>query len=160
MINEESERVLVIPKIENGIVIDHIPAGLGRQILEIIRSDPKMKDVVITVGLNFKSTKHDKKDLIKLQTRELPEKILQHISLISPGVSIKRIINYEVDKKYVLQAPKSFTDLAVCGNPNCVTNNEGGVETRFVKVGENGTRYKCMYCERVFDLSELEFIEG
>jgi aspartate carbamoyltransferase regulatory subunit len=158
MISKNAEKVLVIPKIENGIVIDHIPAGQGRRILEIICADPKMKQVVITVGLNFKSTKHKKKDLIKLQTHELSERILQHISLISPGASIKRITNYEVDKKYVLEGPKSFANLAVCGNPNCVTNNEG-VATRFVRAGENGTRYKCVYCERVFDLSELEFVD-
>ena len=87
----EDKKVLLIPKIENGIVIDHVPAGFGLKILEIIHSYPEMTSVVVTVGLNYSSSKLGKKDMLKLQTEELPARVLQHIAMVCSGVSIKRI---------------------------------------------------------------------
>ena len=80
------EKHLLIPKIEQGIVIDHVPAGFGLKILEIIHLYPEMTSVVASVGLNYSSSKMGRKDMIKLQTEELPEPILQHISMACSGV--------------------------------------------------------------------------
>ena len=60
--------VLLIPKIELGIVVDHIPAGQGPKILDIIFQHEEMKDVAVTLGLNYDSKKLGKKDLIKLSS--------------------------------------------------------------------------------------------
>lgn len=150
-------QVLLIPKIENGIVIDHIPVGLGVRILEIIRAHPGLDQVVVTLGLNYDSPRMGRKDIVKLSVRELPERVLEHISVVSPGATIKRITEFQVDKKYTSVAPRLLVDLARCRNPGCITNTERDVHSRFEATEGDPQRYRCAFCERVFDVSELEF---
>jgi len=146
-----------IPKIERGIVVDHIPVGFGVKVLEIIRSYPGMSDVVMTVGLNYRSTKLGTKDMLKLVTTdELPPEVLEHLSLVSPGISIKRIRDYGVDKKFVIETPNEIKGQARCRNPNCISNNERHMVTHFKATRRDPGRYRCMFCERVFLLGELE----
>jgi aspartate carbamoyltransferase regulatory subunit len=151
----QPSQMLLIPKIDNGIVIDHIPTGYGIAILEIIRRDPSMRDVVVTLGLNYRSTKFGRKDLIKLRVDDVPPRVMQHISLVCPGITIKRISDYHVEKKYVIQPPQVARNLLRCLNPSCVTNAESNIETCFTMVDEEAKKLKCTYCERVFSLSDL-----
>ena len=151
-------KVLLIPKIENGIVLDHIPAGYGLKILEIIHRYPEMTEVVASVGLNYSSNRLGRKDMVKLQTAELPASVLQHISMVCSGVTIKRVIDYQVDKKFVVSLPELVLGQARCRNPSCVTNHERDVVTRFRCVDVEAKRFKCAFCERIFPLQELEFV--
>ena len=152
------DKHLLIPKIEKGIVIDHIPAGFGLKILEIIHRYPEMTEVVASVGLNYSSSKMGRKDMIKLGSEELPASVLQHISMLCSGVTIKRVKNYQVDKKFVVGLPEQVVGQARCRNPGCVTNHERDVVTRFRCVDVEARRFKCAFCERIFTLGELEFI--
>ena len=152
------KNILMIPKIELGIVIDHIPAGKGVKILEIISHYEEMKDVALTLGLNYSSKKLGRKDLIKLQLEFLAPEIIQQISILAPGVTVKAIKNFKVHSKVVVQAPKEIHNLLICKNPKCVTNEEKHVETFFSAVDEQVKKVKCNYCERIFDLYELSCV--
>lgn len=145
----------MIPKIELGIVIDHIPAGQGIKILEIISKSEGMKDVALSLGINYQSKKLVRKDLIKLQMEYLSPEILQQISIVVPGVTIKAIKNFNVHSKVVVKPPKEIRNLLECKNPNCITNSEKHVETFFTSIEENCKKIRCEYCERVFELNEL-----
>jgi aspartate carbamoyltransferase regulatory subunit len=153
-----TNEILFIPKIELGIVIDHIPAGQGPKILDIIYQYEEMKDVAITLGLNYKSKKLGKKDLIKLQMEYLAPEIIQHISIVVPGVTIKAIKDYNVHSKVVVHPPHEIKNLLECKNPNCITNSEGHVGTLFTAVDDTIKQVKCYYCERIFDLDELDVV--
>ena len=155
---KQNEKILHIPKIDLGIVIDHIPAGQGIKILEIISKYEEMKDVVVSLGLNYESAKLGKKDLIKLQMEYLSPEIIQHISIMVPGVTIKAIKNYKVHSKVVVQPPKEIKSLLLCKNPNCITNTEKHVPTLFRTTDAEGKKVRCNYCERIFDLHELETV--
>ncbi len=106
----ERDQLFLIPKVKNGIVIDHIPIGLGIRLVDIIRSYPGMAAVVTSVGFNYSSGKLGKKDLIKLQIDDMPNRILEHISLVSPGVSILQhrdripIVSERFRKSYCLRS--------------------------------------------------------
>ncbi len=152
---KNTEQMQMIPKIELGIVIDHIPAGQGIKIMEIISKAEDMKDVALSLGLNYESQKLGRKDLIKLQMEYLSPEIIQQISIVVPGVTIKAIKNFKVHSKVVVQSPKEIRNLLECKNPNCITNSEKHVETHFTALEENCKRVRCEYCERVFDLKEL-----
>jgi aspartate carbamoyltransferase regulatory subunit len=155
----ESKKSELIPKIKDGIVLDHIPVGFGVKVLEIIRSYPGMREVIVTLGLNYQSTKLGGKDMLKLVTTdELRAEILEHLSLVSPGISIKRIRDYEVDKKLVITTPTEINGQARCRNPNCITNNERHLVTCFKATRRDPGKYRCMFCERVFFLGELELL--
>ncbi len=151
-----NEKVLLIPKIENGIVIDHIPAGLGVPILRAIVAHPDGRNVVLTLGLHYKSNKLGNKDLLKIDIDDLPPSVLEQIALIAPGVTVKRIKNFNVDKKYVMQTPELLLNLVKCRNPNCITNHESSIRTEFKAINNQRLQYKCTHCERIFALPELE----
>lgn len=153
------EQVLMIPKIELGIVIDHIPAGQGIKILKILSKAEEMKDIALSLGINYRSDKLDRKDLIKIQTEYLSPEIIQQISILVPGVTVKAIKEFKVHSKVVVQAPKEIRNLLECKNPNCITNTERHIDTFFTAVDENGKKVCCEYCEREFELKELKALK-
>lgn len=152
----DDKKTLLIPKIDRGIVIDHIPAGLGLKLMHLMTRYPDLEDKVITLGVNYDSHRLGSKDMIKIAIEELPSAVLEQLSILAPGVTIKRITDYSVDKKYVLQLPDNMENLVRCKNPNCITNWEGTLPTRFARMGPESTKYKCAHCERVFELDTLE----
>lgn len=154
-----NEKFLFIPKIESGIVIDHIPAGLGTPILQIIGVQPELASIPITLGMNYKSNLLGKKDLIKIQIGELTPKFLQLLSLLAPGVTVKQIKNFKVDRKIVIESPEIITDLMKCPNPNCVTNSERHLKTFFHCVEKKPMKFACNFCERHFFVAELKPIQ-
>ena len=148
-------QILLIPKIERGFVIDHIPAGLGIPVMALIGRWPELEEAVVTLGLNYKSTRMGRKDMIKLQAGALPPRLLQMLALVCAGVTIKRIDRFEVVEKVVVQVPELFDNLARCINPNCITNAEPHVATRFRRIESGSRHFKCAHCERVCSLDEL-----
>jgi aspartate carbamoyltransferase regulatory subunit len=153
-----TEKHLLIPKIESGIVIDHIPAGLGLKVLEILHSYPEMSAVVTSVGLNYSSSKIGKKDMLKMQTQALPPRIMQHLAIATAGISIKRVENFRVVEKLVITVPETVVGSARCRNPSCITNHERDVVTRFRCTDAPKKRYQCAFCEGIFALDELAVI--
>jgi len=154
----EQGKHLLIPKIESGIVIDHIPAGFGLKILEVIHSYKEMTEIVSTVGLHYSSSKLGKKDMIKLSVEELPSRVVEHIAMMCSGVTIKRVKEFKVDEKVVIQLPEVIAGQARCPNPSCITNHERDVTTRFRCVDFEAKRFKCAFCERSFPLEELKVV--
>jgi aspartate carbamoyltransferase regulatory subunit len=148
-------QILLIPKIERGFVIDHIPAGFGVPVMALIGRRPELNEAVVTLGLNYNSTRMGRKDMIKLQADTLPPRLMQMLALVSPGITIKRIANFEVVEKVVIQVPELFDNLARCINPNCITNVEPHVPTRFKRIESGSRHFKCAHCERVCSLDEL-----
>ena len=150
-----NQQILLIPKIERGFVIDHIPAGLGIPVMALISRWRELEEAVVTLGLNYKSTRMGRKDMIKLQAESMPPRLLQMLALLSPGVTIKHIEHFEVIEKVVVQVPELFDNLARCINPNCITNVEPHVATRFRRLESGSRHFKCAHCERVCTVEEL-----
>ncbi|MFZ2958187.1 MAG: aspartate carbamoyltransferase regulatory subunit [Candidatus Ozemobacteraceae bacterium] len=154
-----NEKLMLISKIEQGVVIDHIPAGLGAEILQIARFHAELADIPITFGMNLQSRKLGKKDIIKIQMDEPPKGFFRHLSLIAPGVTIKSIRNFKVQKKIVVEPPEVIDNLLKCLNPGCITNHERHLGTCFHRIEGNPPIFVCNYCERHFELRDLEPIQ-
>lgn len=130
-----------IDSIENGYVIDHIPAGKGMQIYNILFLDKLSCQVAIIT--NAKSKKNDVKDIIKIN--ELVDLDLDVIAYIAPNATVNVIKNSErIDKKN-LSLPKEIKNVVKCPNPRCISNNED-IDHIFKLTDEKGT-YRCLYCE-------------
>ena len=130
-----------IDSIENGYVIDHIPAGKGMQIYNILSLDKLSCQVAIIT--NAKSKKNDVKDIIKIN--ELVDLDLGVIAYIAPNATVNVIKNSErIDKKN-LSLPKEIKNVVKCPNPRCISNNED-IDHIFKLTDEKGT-YRCLYCE-------------
>ena len=141
------KKELKVPLIKNGTVIDHITAGNAVMVLHIL-GIAKNSSSIVSVAMNVTS-KYGKKDIVKVENRELDPKEVNKIALISPKATINIIRDYEVAKKYKVKLPDEIIGLVTCSNPTCVSNvkNEP-VESRFKIISKDPARIKCYYCER------------
>ncbi len=139
------KKELKVPLIKNGTVIDHITAGNAVKVL-IILGIPETSSVV-SVAMNVKS-KLGKKDIVKVENRELDPKEVDKIALIAPKATINIIRDYEVAKKQRVKLPDEIVGIVKCSNPTCISNANEPVESRFLVIEKDPPRIKCYYCER------------
>lgn len=130
-----------IDSIENGYVIDHIPAGKGMQIYNVLSLDKLNCQVAIIT--NAKSQKNDVKDIIKIN--ELVELDLDIIAFIAPEATVNVIKDSQRIDKKLLSLPKEIKNVVKCPNPRCISNNED-IDHIFKLTDDKGT-YRCLYCE-------------
>jgi len=140
-----SERELRISKIENGTVIDHVPGGESLNVLAILGIDGTGGETV-SIGMNVESDALGRKDVVKVEDRELSQAEVDVLSLIAPDATINIIREYDVVDKHRLDRPERVTGVLECPNHDCITSEDEPVETRF-EVLDDGVR--CVYCETI-----------
>ncbi|QUM75016.1 aspartate carbamoyltransferase regulatory subunit [Moritella sp. 24] len=139
---------LQVEAIENGCVIDHIPANVGIKILKLFNFDNNNQR--ITIGLNLPSPALGHKDLIKIENVFLSELQANQLALYAPDATVNKIEDYVVSGKLKLSLPNIITAVFSCPNSNCITHNEP-VESSFnVIANSNPLQLKCKYCEKAF----------
>jgi len=137
---------LKIPRIKDGTVIDHITSGNAIKVLHIL-GIPKTSSAVVSVAMNVKS-KMGRKDIVKVEGRELNPSEVDKIALIAPRATINIVRDYEVAKKHRVKLGTEVVGLVKCSNPTCISNSNEPVKSRFIIVGQDPLRIKCYYCER------------
>jgi len=147
-------KVLKVDPIRNGTVIDHIPAGRVQKVLAIL--NPRSNDVVM-MGMNFSSKAMKRKDIIKIEGRELTQNEVNSIALVAPDASVSIIRDFRVVQKSRVDIPELIEGLVACSNPKCITNAEPML-TRFKLVNVEKRELACQYCERVFTADDLDHI--
>jgi len=140
------KKELKIPRIKNGTVIDHITAGNAVKVLHIL-GIPNASSSIVSVAMNVKS-KLGKKDIVKVENRELDPNEVDKIALVAPKATINFIRDYEVAKKHKVKLPDEIIGIVSCSNPTCVSNAKEPVKSRFKIIKKDPPRIKCYYCER------------
>ncbi len=138
--------------IENGTVIDHIPANCAMKVLKLLSLK---NDNQVIVGINLESTKFGKKDLIKISDKELSKDEFDTIALIAPDVTVSIIENSAVVKKLKADIPNLIEGFIICPNPKCITNTEH-IKSRFFIPEKNPIKVRCAYCEKKYIIDEVE----
>lgn len=134
-----------IGTINDGVVIDHIVSGKANEIARILNLNSLGEFVVIANNLESKKT--GKKDLIKIENKELSQEELNKIALISKDSTINIIRNSSVFKKYKVEVPDVVENILMCNNPNCISNNEK-ISSKFYCLDKSKVTLKCHYCEK------------
>jgi aspartate carbamoyltransferase regulatory subunit len=145
-----SERELRVKPINNGTVIDHIESGQALNVLKILGIGSHSKTVV-SLLMNVPSGAMGAKDVVKVEGRELDPEEVDTIALISPGATINIIRNYEVAEKYRVGMPRKVVGIVRCGNPNCISNSNEPVSSKFMVESADPVLLRCSYCEFVLD---------
>ncbi|AGN00338.1 aspartate carbamoyltransferase regulatory subunit [Salinarchaeum sp. Harcht-Bsk1] len=140
-----SERELRISKIENGTVIDHVPGGEALNVLAVLGIDGTGGETV-SIGMNVESDALGRKDVVKVEDRELSQDEVDVLSLIAPEATINIIREFDVVEKKRLDRPESVSGVLACPNHDCITSGDEPVETKF-EVLDSGVR--CVYCETI-----------
>jgi aspartate carbamoyltransferase regulatory subunit len=150
---------LKVSKIMEGTVIDHIRAGLAPLVLRILGIECGFPESVI-VAMNVRSSRHGRKDIVKVERQFLDEETINKIAIISPWSTINIIKDYTVVEKYQVELPEQLVGIVRCPNRNCITNSPEGVETIFrAERRADGVKLCCHYCEELVDIDEVELYE-
>jgi aspartate carbamoyltransferase regulatory subunit len=152
---QKKDNKLEVSAIENGTVIDHIPANVLFKVITILNLDKIDKQ--ITFGTNLISKKLGKKAVIKLSDTFFIDKEINKIALVAPEAKLNIIRNYSVVEKKIVEVPEEIIGIAKCMNPKCITNNEK-ITTRFNVVSKKDVKLKCRYCEKITDQAHMEIV--
>lgn len=137
-----------IDAIKNGIVIDHITAGCGMQLYNMLGLD--RLDCSVAIIKNAPSVKMGKKDIIKIDSSI--DINLDIISFISPDATVNIIENEICKEKRRIELPKRLVNIIKCKNPRCITTTEQDIKHEFILTDREKREYRCMYCDTKADI--------
>ena len=132
-----------IDSINNGVVIDHITAGSGMKLYELLGLDEL--DVSVAIIKNVNSHKMGKKDIIKIDADISIN--FDVIGFVDPGATIDVIKNGKLVDKYTVDMPERLTNVIKCKNPRCITSCEQELDHIFKLTDKENKIYRCIYCE-------------
>lgn len=141
----KEQRHLNVTAIENGTVIDHIPANNVFKVLHILNLENNANQVLI--GDNLESRKYGKKGIVKVSNTFFEESEINKIALVAPTATFIVIKNFEVVTKKQVEIPDQIVNIVKCFNPNCITNHEN-IPTRFTIIDKEAVKLHCHYCEK------------
>lgn len=142
--------MLEITSLKNGIVIDHVKAGNGIKIFDLL----ELADIddQVALILNARSTSMGKKDIIKVENQQNID--LDVVSIIDPQATVNIIENEKVIEKKDLELPKQITNVLTCQNPKCVSTSERSVASKFILFKPEEKQYKCAYCDHIYGVED------
>ncbi len=132
-----------IDSIQNGFVIDHIPAGKGMKLYELLGLDEL--DCSIALIKNVGSQKQGKKDIIKIDAAI--DINFDIIGFIAPEVTVNIISDGKIVEKKNMELPRELTGVIHCKNPRCITTTEQEIVHKFKLTDKENRVYRCIYCE-------------
>ena len=152
---EIQQKKLLVAAIENGTVIDHIPAEKTFQVVSLLELDKL--DSVVTIGQNYVSEKVGKKGLIKVSNKFFTDEEISRLSVVAPKVVLSIIKGYNVVEKKTVETPDELKGIIRCNNPKCITNNEP-MQTVFRVVNKQLGTVRCHYCDKEQDIKLVELV--
>ena len=132
-----------IDSITNGFVIDHIIAGRGMRIYELLGLDNV--DCSVAIIKNVNSKKHGRKDIIKIDADIAID--FDVIGYVDPGATINIIRDGKLVEKRFIELPETLTNVIKCKNPRCITTTEQEINHIFKLTDRNNGIYRCLHCE-------------
>ncbi len=132
-----------IDSIRNGLVIDHISAGKGMLIYDLLGLAEL--DCSIAIIKNVSSRKLGKKDIIKIDADLQVD--LDILGYVDPGITINVIRDGALVEKKTVDLPETLTNVLKCKNPRCITSTEQELKHIFKLTDREKRIYRCIYCE-------------
>ena len=132
-----------IDSIRNGIVIDHITAGKGMTLYDLLGLSEL--DCSVAIIRNVTSKKMGRKDIIKVDAAIAVD--LDVIGYVDPGATVNIIRDERLVEKRAIDMPAQLKNVIKCKNPRCITSCEQELEHIFRLTDKENKVYRCIYCE-------------
>ena len=110
-----------VTSIQNGIIIDHVPAGTSLKVLEYLKIDP---------------AKTNDKDID-----------LDVLGFVARQATVDVVRGGKIVEKKQPNLPEHIVGVISCVNPRCVTTAEPGIKQMFHLVHSERLEYRCDYCD-------------
>ena len=138
---------LLVRRIREGTVIDHVEPGKSFVILKILGFLDEPGDKRISVIVNAESRKMGRKDIVKIEGYFLGRDEEGIVAVVSPRATVNIIRDGRVVEKRRVRPPKTVVGVITCPNPTCISRKEREpVEPVMLLVDEEGPVYRCRYC--------------
>jgi len=147
------EEPLRVRKIREGTVIDHIPAGLALTVIQILGITGREGNVIAMV-MNVDSKKLGKKDILKIEGKELRPEEVNKVALVAPTATINIVKDFTVIKKFKVDIPSEIKGIISCPNPTCITRTEK-IEPVFKVISKSPLKLQCDYCGTYINKKEV-----
>ena len=135
---------LVIGRIMNGIVIDHINPGNAMKIYDYLGLDKL--DCTLAIIKNASSKLKGKKDIIKLECD--PELInFEVLGFLDSEITVNIIKDGNIIDKHKLTLPEVVVNIVRCKNPRCISSIEQELTQEFYLADRKKISYRCRYCD-------------
>ena len=153
--NKDPRKELKVSAIENGTVIDHIPAHSIFQVVRILNLEKYESQILI--GMNLDSHKYGKKGILKISNKFFRNEEINKIALAAPTATMIVIRDFQIVEKRNVEIPGEVIRIVKCFNPNCITNHEN-IITRFRVIDKQELKLQCAYCEKITAKNNMVFI--
>ncbi len=140
--------MLNVGKIEEGFVLDHIPAGKAMYLYRHLGLD--RRDCPVAIIKNARSNAMGKKDILKVEC-PVGTLDLDALAFIDHNITVNVIRDGEIIEKKKLDLPKQLVDIIRCNNPRCITSVEHELPHIFYLADESRQIYRCRYCDVKYD---------
>ena len=148
-----SKKERLVAAIQDGTVIDHIPAAKTFQVANLLQLE--QLSTPVTIGYNFTSNKVGRKGIIKVSNKFFTDAEISRLSVVAPNAVLNIIHDYEVAEKKTVRTPDELRGIVKCNNPKCITNNEP-TGTIFHVVDKSEGILRCHYCEKEQHIYQVE----
>lgn len=132
-----------IDSIQNGVVLDHITAGMALRVYKDLGLDKF--DCSVAMLQNVKSNKMGKKDILKIDKSY--DINLDVLGYIDPNITVSIIKDGQTIEKKKLALPQKLVNIKKCKNPRCITSVETDIPHIFKLSDAENRVYRCIYCE-------------
>ena len=106
--------------------------------------------------MNVPSSKHGRKDIIKVEDRELTQDELDRLALRAPHASVSIIRNFTVAEKRIVELGDEMINVSKCTFSNCITHGEREPLPHRLKVlCPEPLVLRCHYCGLTQDIEGL-----
>ena len=134
---------MIIGALRDGYVLDHITAGRGMDIYNLLKLDEL--DCSVAMIKNAESEKMGLKDIIKIG--KLMDLDFDVLGFVDPGITVDIIRDGKQVEKLHLSLPEMISGVIRCKNPRCITSTEQGLVHRFRLADREKKVYRCIYCD-------------
>ncbi len=144
-----------VTAIQNGTVIDHIPAGSSLSVLGMLGLLDS-KSTPISLVMNAPSKKLGRKDVLKVEDRELTQEELDRLAIIASKASVAIIRDFRVAEKRSVELGTELVNVVRCSYSNCITNNpREPLPHRILVHKADPLELRCAYCGKIQEINGL-----
>ena len=134
---------MIIGQLKDGYVLDHITAGRGMEIYDLLGLGEL--DCSVAMIKNAESPKMGLKDIIKIG--RLIDLDFSVLGYVDPGITVDIIRDGKRVEKKRLTLPERLYGVIRCRNPRCISSTEQGLVHEFRLTDRENQIYRCVYCD-------------
>ena len=134
---------MTVDSIQNGIMIDHIAAGRGMKLYDLLGLNASATPVAMM--MNVSSGKLGRKDIIKIDGEVSLN--LDVIGYVDPGATVNVIHDGVLKEKRRIGMPERLENVIRCKNPRCISMTEQELPQVFLLTDRENKVYRCAWCE-------------